>query len=214
MKAIIIGSAPETKQDYMKNILGDNQDAFIICADGGYDTAIKNGAEPDLLIGDLDSIKTDNQYIEVIRYPKEKDDQDIKLCVIEAIKRGFDELLIVGASEGRLDHYLANVLLLEFIHDHNAYGELINENNRAVFHPGGIIRILRSPEYDYISIIPLDKALTGVTLQGLKYPLKGATLTRNNIISVCNEFVDESATVEIKKGRALVVFSRDNNRSI
>ena len=61
----------------------------------------------------------------------------------------------------------------------------------------------------YISLIPLDARLTGVTMLGLKYPLKDAVLTRPYPISVSNEAVDEQFFIEIEQGRALVIFAED-----
>ena len=49
------------------------------------------------------------------------------------------------------------------------------------------LRLANRPPYRYLSLIPLDRTLTGVTLRGLKYPLTDARLTRGDTLSVSNE---------------------------
>ena len=72
-RCIILGSAPVEDGGIFDRF--DAQDAFLICADGGMDTARKYGIQPDLLIGDFDSMQGSlPDGIETIRLKPEKDD--------------------------------------------------------------------------------------------------------------------------------------------
>ncbi len=72
-----------------------SEEYYIIWADKGYDYAIENGFYPDVLIGDLDSIKLIDEYpCEVIKYPKKKDDTDTMLAIKLAIKKNFTDIII------------------------------------------------------------------------------------------------------------------------
>ena len=53
MKALIIGSGFFSK----KALELLDEDFYTICADGGYDSAVKCGIIPDIVIGDMGSVK-------------------------------------------------------------------------------------------------------------------------------------------------------------
>ena len=67
----------------------------------------------------------------------------------------------------------------------------------------------------FLSIVPLDAVLQGVTIENAKYPLREATVTRAGMITISNEAAAGGTfAVEIRDGRALVVFSRDFSRAL
>lgn len=87
---------------------------------------------------------------------------------------------------------------------------ILDRQNRIILHEGGCQKFIMPPEYQYFSIVPLDAALTGVTIEHAKYPLRDATVTRAGMITISNEAAaNQPFTVAIGSGRALVVFSRD-----
>ena len=88
-------------------------DDLIIAVDGGYDNLVRYGYTPDILIGDLDSIKSEvPESMRCVRYPKEKDETDMLLAYEAGIKLGYSEFVMLGATGGRLDHTYANISLL------------------------------------------------------------------------------------------------------
>ena len=54
-KCMIIGAVPMESDAVFKEF--DPAEHFVICADGGYDNAVRFGIRPDLVIGDFDSAK-------------------------------------------------------------------------------------------------------------------------------------------------------------
>lgn len=64
-------------------------DDFVLCADGGYALAMREGVRPDLLIGDFDSMAApENPVCKIVRLPMHKDDTDTMACVRYAIDQG------------------------------------------------------------------------------------------------------------------------------
>lgn len=206
MTALILASAPEREYDYVRELA--QQADCIVCADGGVRHARACGLHPDLVIGDFDS-GTLPADCEVIRLKPEKDDSDLMCCVREVIRRGADTIWIACASGGRIDHFLANLFLLEYLDRRGIRALFFDSRNRVRFHGGGPQRYTADPAYRYVGIIPLDAQLRGVTLRGLKYPLTDADLDRASVISISNEAVSAEYSIAIKDGRALVVESRD-----
>lgn len=206
MRALIVASAPEQDVSYVKALAG--QAELVICADGGLRHAAACGIHPDIVIGDFDS-GSRPQDCAVIVLPEEKDDSDLMYCVREAVQRGAEEITIACASGGRIDHFLGNLSLLEYLHMRGVRSVLCDSRNRVTFHGGGSRRYRADAAYRYVGIVPLDDRLHDVTLCGLKYPLTHAVISRPHMITMSNEPVEEEYTISIGRGRALIVESRD-----
>ena len=109
-RCVIIGSAPVDEAE--RRFIGTqvSPEDFLVCADGGYETARRLGLKPDLLIGDLDSCTEDfPPDIEAVRLPVHKDDTDMMYSLKECLGRGYRDFLLLGATGGRLDHTVANL---------------------------------------------------------------------------------------------------------
>ena len=130
-------------------------------------------------------------------------------CTKEALKHDPDMIVYACASGGRLDHFLSNLSLLEYVEQHNCHAVLYDAQNRVSFHGGGAKYYQKDTQYSYIGIIPLDEKLTGVTLRGLKYLLTDAVVHRSQMITISNEAVEDTYMISVEEGRSLVIESRD-----
>lgn len=208
-RALIISAAPCENLDYVRDILKKYPDIVIICADGGAKYAEKLNIKPDVIVADFDSSENTIPCDEVIKLTPEKDDTDTQHAAVLAIERGCKELILVCATGGRIDHMLSNLLLCEQVYELGANLLVIDEQNIVMFHAGGQMKFARNELKKYISLIPLDEKLEGVTMKGLKYPLENASLTRKKIISVSNEPVNDDISIEILSGKALIILTDD-----
>ena len=85
---------------------------YIIAADSGLVGVEKAGLIPDLLLGDMDSLP-DPSILD--RYPDEKkriwpvdkDFTDTELALSVMNEKGIDEIILIGGSGGRMDHFFA-----------------------------------------------------------------------------------------------------------
>ena len=88
---------------------------FVIAADGGYAHCRQLGVEPDLILGDFDSLDEENRRrVEAFRsgspdrvqiLPVVKDDTDMLAAMKEGLKRGFVSFDLYAAAQGkRLSH--------------------------------------------------------------------------------------------------------------
>lgn len=183
---------------------------LIIAADAGYLTLKKLGITPHIMLGDFDSLGSFDapEGVEILRVPAEKNDTDTQLAVKTALERGARELVIVGGMDGRVDHTLSNLAILEDLQKRHIRAVLTNGKNRARFLRDDGALIPRE-HFRYLSLIAADKKVKGVTLQGCKYPLKNATLSRLNQYAVSNEIEGNCALVEIRRGGVWVIESMD-----
>lgn len=180
---------------------------FVIACDSGYLHAVKAGIVPDLLVSDFDSFNGIlNPSMEIVRAVPEKDDTDTLMALKEALHRGYDDIMIVGALGGRMDHTLANISLTAFAAKNGAICHLIDEHHQIFAIKDDSIMVKRG-YWKWLSVFAVDSEVRGVTLRGLKYPLYDSVLTNTYPIGVSNEFVKDTAIVTAEQGTLLVVLS-------
>lgn len=203
MRCVIISGSPDTNVEEIKSLC--TSDDFIVCADSGYSFAKKAGLTPNLIIGDFDSLKEElPKNTEVVKLNTHKDDTDTEHCVMECIRRGYKDFLLLGSIGGRTDHTFANIATLAFLSEYNYNG--IARNN------GEEIRILKEGSYEMnnkkgliFSVFPYGCESVNVTYKGAEYMLNNKTLTYNVSRGISNVFVDDEAEITINRGRAILL---------
>lgn len=201
MRAIIIGGGDVG--DYIIDYVQEND--YIICADSGFDSAVKYGLLPNVVIGDMDSVKGDYSEENVIIYPSRKDYTDSDLAIMYALDNGYTDVLLFGMTGTRMDHSFANLSLLLKCKDINAV--IINSNNiiRMVFDK----IVIEGEIGDTVSILPFSGNLMGVTTKGLEYPLDNDSIKIGTSLGVSNKMSEKRCEITVKEGIALVIRSKD-----
>ncbi len=69
----------------------------------------------------------------------------------------------------------------------------------------GRSRIVEGSARDSVSIFPISGQATGVTLEGMVYPLENADLEPDDTLGFHNELVGREAKVSLQRGALLVV---------
>ena len=207
---------------------------IVIAADRGFETATKLKLPVDILVGDMDSIKTDiPRNIETVKLPEEKDVTDTEAAVEIALEKGADSICIIGGIGSRVDHTLASLGILEDMEglfsaplgkrrkffglakqarfSKRIYATLTNGYNRVRFIRNDSVIIPRSPYFKYLSLICADEFVKGVTIDGVKYPLKNATISRRRqYYTVSNEISGNCAFVSVRNGGVYIIESFDD----
>ena len=181
-----------------------------IAADSGLSTADALSERVDILVGDFDSLGEPpaRDGMEIVRVPAEKDLTDTQLAVELAIERGADDIILIAGLSGRLDHTLSTLSILEDLSVRGLHGYLTDGQNRAHFLRSSSLLIARS-QYRYLSLIAADPTVRGVSVEGCKYPLSGATLRRSFQFAVSNEITGNAALISCRKGGLYVIESAD-----
>ena len=190
-----------------------NKADLVICADGAAYHMSRFGVVPHILIGDFDSITTDEynhflrQGVKIKKFPAEKDKTDTELAVEYALDAGCREITLIGAVGSRIDHTLSNVFLLKKIVESGACGWIVDEKNQLTLIKKNITLVKEHNEK--VSILPLSEKVEGITTKGLYYPLCNATLVHGSSRGISNEFTGVTAEITVKKGLLLVLKSSD-----
>ena len=179
--------------------------AYIIAADGGYETLQTKKIEPNLIIGDFDSLSVAPEHPNIIKASTEKEDTDTALAIKKGLEMGLETFIIDGAIGDRLDHTLANIQLLKKINKNKANGILVGKDMCITAITNQKISFAQGTK-GIISIFTLGDKAQGVTIKGLKYPLDNATLTDDFPIGVSNEFTGEPSTISVKTGTLIITW--------
>ncbi len=181
-------------------------DDFIIAADGGLKHCETLGIDPDLVLGDFDSLGHIPENATV--FPVEKDDTDAMLAVREGLKRGYQRFLFYGGLEGpRLDHTVANLQTLNYLAEHGAQGCLMGKTQIATAIKNSALRFPAAKE-GVVSVFCIGAEAKGVTIKGLKYPMEAGCLTAAFPLGVSNHFIGQGAEISVTHGTLLIIFPR------
>ena len=178
---------------------------FHIAADKGIVQLRARGVEPDLVVGDFDSLGYVPEARELVRHPVEKDDTDMMLAVREGLRRGFREFILYGGMGGRLDHTLANIQTLAFLAAHAARGLLFGDGTAVMLLENGTVRFPATAQGTF-SVFCFGDTAEGVTETGLHYALDNATLTNAFPLGVSNAFCGRESSVSVQNGKLLLLW--------
>ncbi|MDR2907800.1 MAG: thiamine diphosphokinase [Bacteroidales bacterium] len=86
----------------------------IICCDGAVQKLLNFGLEPDIIIGDLDSISEDlkRRFAHILVQNPDQETNDLTKAVQFCLQNGIHTVEILGATGLREDHTLGNISLL------------------------------------------------------------------------------------------------------
>ena len=181
---------------------------LVIAADAGYLHLQKLGWEPDMVLGDFDSLQNIPSHPCVVLLPTEKDDTDMLHAVKIGLEKGFRRFALHGALGGsRFDHSLANLQTLLYLTHHGANGFLFGNDGTVItaLHNGSLQ--LSDHNRGVLSVFCMGDRAEGVRLSGLKYPLENHTLTCDMPLGVSNEFIGKTAEISVKDGTLLLIWN-------
>jgi len=182
---------------------------FLVAVDSGYHLFQVAGVKPNLLVGDLDSISPEmlaharEAAVDLITFPTEKDYTDTELAIKQAVDNGCSTILVVAPFGDRIDHTLANVLLLTSPKFRNYDLRLLNEFQEVRLIKGSIS--IRSHPGEVISLLPLSDVVEGITTAGLYYRLQDANMIRGPALGISNVATSEIVSVSVVSGDLLLV---------
>ncbi|MFH0802365.1 MAG: thiamine diphosphokinase [bacterium] len=212
-RVVILAAGKKERAQFYRSFLRSGD--ILLCADGGAMEARKIGVVPDAVIGDFDSfegkIPPSWKATRFLKFPCEKDKTDLELALDEAFDVNPDEILIVGGLGGRLDHSLANILLLSKGLERGVRIRLISEEVEVLLLKRGEARISGKPG-ELISLIPFSEKVSGIDLEGFRYVMKKGELSFGSTRGISNELAASEGIISIASGLLLVVKFRENGR--
>lgn len=210
-KCIIIGAG-----DYNGIHSDISNDDLIIAADAGLKYCKQDGINPNLIIGDFDSLGFTPKGCNIIKLPVEKDDTDILFAIKTGLGNGYCYFDIYGGTGGkREDHTIANLQCLLYLAANESRGKLygrnyvyeVIKNERKVFD-----NFHNNYQGDF-SVFCLGTPARGVTIRNFKYQAENIDMRADLPLGVSNSFVPNFPYpyVEVKEGALILYYFISNN---
>lgn len=195
------GAAPKSRP-----LALELEGAFVVAADSGIETALSWGVEPDVVLGDMDSL-SDMRVLErfrdeqVRRFDEEKDYTDTEIALMELYDRGTDDVTLVGGGGGRLDHLLGIVALFDRdMHPTRWYTsrEYVECIDREC--------VLNGAQGETVSFFPAGLDRCRMKSEGLKWPLDSLSWIKGDA-GISNVVVSHRCRIRVIQGRLIMVRS-------
>ncbi|OGO33011.1 MAG: thiamine diphosphokinase [Chloroflexi bacterium RBG_16_54_18] len=203
MRAVIIANG------WLNQAIVLSPEDLLIAADGGARHCLEKGLHPAYVVGDMDSLDSDqvacleSQGAQFVRYPSRKDQTDLELAVDLAQYLGYSEILILGALGARWDQTIANILLPAA--RPNLRITLVDGDQEIhLLRTGEQIRLPGKPG-DIVSLIPLAGTAAGIRTRNLEYSLEGEDLLIGSTRGVSNVMTAAPVIVELVEGLLLCI---------
>lgn len=207
MHVIIVANGSMDYSSYSRDIMSDV--CCVIAADGGANHCIELGIQPNILIGDMDSVQPEVKKafktfnVGFVVHPEKKNATDLELALDLAKEKGASSITLLGVLGGRWDMTISTLLLMGM--------EKYKNLAITILHDSGTISLLREGVHnrvageigETISLLPLKGDVEGVTLKGFEYPLRDETLPFGSSKGLSNILIEKEAQVDIKAGMLL-----------
>lgn len=215
-KRIVIVSGGKLEEEFALSVLGEQDSNCVIGVDRGMEFLYRNHIMPNYIVGDFDSVdqKIADYYrnetaVPIREYNPVKDASDTEIAVRLAMTLGCSEMLILGATGGRIDHLWANVQTLTIPFRAGIDAVILDSMNRIRL-IGGRTVLKRSDMFGpYFSLFPLGQEIYGFNIKGAKYPLRDHKLTPYDSLCVSNQIEGEEVTIDFSSGIVILMETRD-----
>ncbi len=205
MEAVLIIGKNVTLKEY------DLKDAYVVGIDQGAILALEEGIALDAAIGDFDSIEKEEEkrlskQKNVFFLNREKDDTDTA-AALKILPKEVSKITILGGIQGkRIDHFLANLLLME---QDERIGMV--DDDTMIFIKNESFQVSKG-KYHYLSLFALEEVVD-LTLNGVAYPLTNYTLFPKDPLCISNEWKTDLADITFQSGKLLVILSKEDRRN-
>lgn len=216
MSKTVIISGGTLDEGFVEQVLKENEGACIIGVDKGLEYLYRHQIMPQYIVGDFDSI--DREIIDYYRketnvpvreYNPIKDASDTEIAIRLGITLRSSEIIVLGATGGRIDHLWANIQSLT-VASHAGVDAYILDNRNKIWVTEKACKIKKEKAFGkYISVFSLSGEVFDFSLRGTKWPLSHHILKPNDSLTVSNQFAEDVVEIDFLNGTVVVMETRD-----
>ena len=184
---------------------------YHVAADQGFHICQQLNLSPDILIGDFDSVRSNNTPMKnfvnskthLLEFQKDKDFTDTELAIRQVVSTNQNPIILIGGGGLQADHFMSNLITVfqtpevrlwitarEFIVSLDSTLHIKHANN------------LRLSMFSFID--------TRVSSKGLKWELENYAIS-NTQMTISNMCIDDHIEIKVLQGKAIVLLYPDYN---
>ncbi|MBL7135539.1 MAG: thiamine diphosphokinase [Candidatus Marinimicrobia bacterium] len=203
-RALILGNGSHLNENQLINLV--KKASFIVCVNGGSEKAKDLKINPDIILGDLDSINQDivkyfnNLNIPIVKIPSQEKN-DLEKAILYLLKKGYERIILCGFLGKRVDQTIASLQVVK---------KYIYRAEFQIFSKNSELFLLKKGEFEFqtiprqtISLFGFHRAI-GISTEGLKFPLKNENLLVGSR-GISNQATLDTVSISMKSGTLLVV---------
>ena len=203
-RVVIVGNAPWRWSERMVEVVRGAD--LVVAADGGANHLARIGVCPAAVVGDLDSLLPGvRAWVgeERIVPRPDQDHTDLDKTMAYVLAQGTpEEILVLAAVGGRLDHALENLGLLgRWALGGGPTTAFLDEQHRISAVTGH--RVVATVPGQGFSLLPLGRC-EGVSVTGARWPLAGEPLDLLGRTGISNQALGDSLAITVEHGVLLL----------
>ncbi len=160
-------------EEFVLSILEKEENQYVIGVDKGMALLYSHQILPNYIVGDFDSVKKEigDYYrnetdVPIREFNPVKDASDTEIAIRLAMTLWAGEILILGATGGRIDHLWANVQSLAIPFKAGINAVIMDCQNKIRLIGGGETHLKKGETYGpYFSVFPLGEEVFGFSIQ-------------------------------------------------
>ena len=205
----LLVAAGEISVDIFRNLLSDKK--IIVAIDGGYNHCLTHNVNPDIIIGDFDSINSSSfpEKTHLI-FTESQNETDLSKAIKWCISSDINNLDIIGVESGRSDHILGTfAAFAEINQDFSKHLDIkLHLNDFIVkYVPKKKKTKLILDKETHLSLFCLSKSI--VNFQGVKWPLNNEEMNFSTR-GIHNYSINNEIELFVSKGGPVLLFIMRN----
>jgi len=190
---------------------------IVMCADSGLESCMMYDIHPQYVLGDMDSVNLDtlnkikeSRDVHIETFDVDKDFTDLELVLLKAVDFDVTNVCIIGALGGRIDQTLANIAMVcRFAQEYGLRIKLCGKSEDVYILTSFSNEIcIKGLKGHTLSLMAASEKVSGIDLNGLKYPLNNATLTYGQTLGISNKFEENIVSVSMDSGTLIVIHEK------
>jgi thiamine pyrophosphokinase len=208
MRSLLVCAAPfECPAGWLADLASTHD--VLIAVDGGTAHCVRAGLLPDVVVGDMDSLRAEDEAVlsdpsvTIERFPVDKDLTDLDLALDFARRQGVREVTVVAAFSGRLDHTLAAVGSISRAGD--LWPRIESPELRGwILTPSARGSVQLTGVGSTVSVLAVNSSAT-VSIHGSRWDLEQTEIASLDAWGLSNTIVAEVMGIECLSGTVLVI---------
>ncbi|QBP41501.1 thiamine diphosphokinase [Paenisporosarcina antarctica] len=194
-----------------------SDEVVFIGADKGSVYLLNEGIIPTVAVGDFDSLSSEefldltNRVASVKVASVDKNETDTDLALIHSLDFDPQQVVLVGVTGGRLDHFISVLNSVYRFQKDNPGIQFIVRNkwNEMRLLTPGIIKLTTNPQLPFMSFFAFHENVEEITLTGMKYNVSNETINIGSSRFTSNQLLDEHGSISFSSGICLLIRSSD-----